>query len=72
MSDNVERSLGRIEEALRNQGGWMRSIDGKLDQHVATPHADVSEVKTNTRWRWGLAGIIAFISAVGTVMAIFG
>ncbi len=70
MSDNVERALGRIEGHLENQTGWLRSIDQKLDEHIESPHAEVSEVKQNTRWRWGLIGIMAFLSAVGTVLAL--
>jgi hypothetical protein len=60
---------GRIEAHMENQSGWLRSIDGKLDDHLTTPHADVADVKANTRGRYMVIGAIALISLLGTIMA---
>jgi hypothetical protein len=66
---SVERQLGEILANQENHTGWLKSIDKKVEAHVATPHADVAEVKTNTRWRWMAMGIIAVLS---TGLAIAG
>jgi hypothetical protein len=68
-NDNIERTLGQILANQENTNGWLRSIDKKLDGHVEKPHADPDEVKANTRWRWMLSGVVALVTAIGSVLA---
>ena len=69
MDNELAQVLGRVEGKQDLLIEETRLVHNKLDKHLSVPHADCDDVKMNTRWRWGLMGIIALLSAVGTILA---
>lgn len=67
---NIERDIGEILAHQENAAGWLKSIDGKLDAHIETIHANPVEVQTNTRWRYMAMGIIALLSTGLAIAAV--
>ena len=68
--NGIERKLGEILANQENHTGWLKNIDGKLDAHLETTHADPAAVQANTRLRWMVIGICALLSTGIAVAAL--